>query len=773
MPAPAPPTDFAVANSAIPYPDASLSRRAFKRALNKAGVKLTWTPTPSAEHRIEKSAGGGDWDIASVTGESVGSEVVEGLSKNDAWKFRIRAQNGEGFSSWVTLNFNTPSLATSDAPPLSPTGLAVDQITHKRAGFTWIDNAANEAFYELTLRQGNVMRRTRFDPFEPEAVVDISALFIGQIGEVGSKTFTAVLRAVGGKGTAKKWPHVFSATSAEIAFTLLPPAIKITRVIADPIAFTAREFTATIHTDQPPTGVTATGLPDGLTLNTATWPATITGITSAAAGDYPVAITATNASGSDVEPITIKVVESRIEFSNPPAVLAAVVGIAFSATLSTAAIGCDAVTSFTVENLPSWLTFTRNGAAAILAGTPIAPGEWSVLLTASNGVQSATATVRVVAPAVVITSPETATGYTGQFLSIDLAALPPHAEFTGEDMPEWLGIYSQRSGENSRFSWLAGTPEEEGEFTFTLTAAVEEGIAHQDFTLTVFTLIEGPSSIDIDLGVEVTEGPFIYLGAGEVQSWVLVGAPEGLSITSDLSGVSGYANLDRGNNVAFIIGAARQTGIFEAKVVVLVRLGGKMIRYEKRVIIYVSGGLFVAWLHVDRTLYDLQVQIRGDIVRRKVESFYQRSALPSGKTVSTTTTKDGENETVTTTASEHAATPGNLLTLKRGDSARLAVLIRDGREVLTAGISDVGFGLRLPDSADEEYVFQTDAVPTALNGSQYFAVSFEVTSELLEEVQGDDGLSPVETLGELFWTYKGLKYSSATFHVTIAEDVVR
>jgi len=83
MPAPSPPSDFAVASSAIPYPDASLSRRAFKRALNKAGVKLTWSATLGAEHRIEQSDdGGAKWDIASVTGETIGFEIVEGLSKD-------------------------------------------------------------------------------------------------------------------------------------------------------------------------------------------------------------------------------------------------------------------------------------------------------------------------------------------------------------------------------------------------------------------------------------------------------------------------------------------------------------------------------------------------------------------------------------------------------------------------------------------------------------------------------------------------------------------
>ena len=128
------------------------------------------------------------------------------------------------------------------------------------------------------------------------------------------------------------------------------------------------------------------------------------------------------------------------------------------------------------------------------------------------------------------------------------------------------------------------------------------------------------------------------------------------------------------------------------------------------------------------------------------------------------------------------AVEGNILTVKRGDELRLALLIRDGRTVLgsTDGIENVGIAFRLPDSADEEYLFDLPGVATAIGANSYFKAELNVTQELLDELMGDDSVSgssanapTIKTLAEIYCTLNGLKISSATFPVTFVEDVER
>ena len=94
------------------------------------------------------------------------------------------------------------------------------------------------------------------------------------------------------------------------------------------------------------------------------------------------------------------------------------------------------------------------------------------------------------------------------------------------------------------------------------------------------------------------------------------------------------------------------------------------------------------------------------------------------------------------------------------------------------GIANVAIAFRLPDSADEEYIFDLPGVPTTLNGREYFLAELDVTQELLDELMGDDSVSgasapAIPTLAEIRCTLNGLKISSATFPVTFVEDVER
>jgi hypothetical protein len=295
----------------------------------------------------------------------------------------------------------------------------------------------------------------------------------------------------------------------------------------------------------------------------------------------------------------------------------------------------------------------------------------------------------------------------------------------------------------------------------------------------VRSLIELPSEIEGWQGDPLLER-LSYNGPCEVEHWYLSGAPAGVEIGALGCSESVYAN---SHNVVGITGIPSESGFFDATLTAHVCCGGVAGLHRTNVRFKINGGLFLAWLHCDRTLYDLQFQIRGNVERRQVQSYYQRASRNESRSSSTTkdTSKPGIEKT-TTSESVEPAVEGNILTVKRDDELRLALLIRDGRTVLGPGdgVENVGVAFRLPDSADEEYLFDLPGVPTSIGANTYFKAELNVTQELLDELMGDDsvsGASPnapaIKTLAEIRCTFNGLKVSSATFPVTFVEDVER
>jgi hypothetical protein len=90
-----------------------------------------------------------------------------------------------------------------------------------------------------------------------------------------------------------------------------------------------------------------------------------------------------------------------------------------------------------------------------------------------------------------------------------------------------------------------------------------------------------------------------------------------------------------------------------------------------------------------------------------------------------------------------------------------------------AGITDVAVAIRLMDSSDGEYLFALPATPAQLGDNEYFALTLDVSSPLLSDLMGDDGLlaEPVIVVAEIRCKLDGASLSSDTFIVQIAEDV--
>jgi PKD repeat protein len=243
-----------------------------------------------------------------------------------------------------------------------------------------------------------------------------------------------------------------------------------------------------------PTSYSATGLPPGLSLNTATGAITGTPTTS---GTYFVVLTATNASGTGTSTLALTVAPITVApIITSPSTAPGTVGAPFL-TYLIAATGLP--TSYTATGLPPGLTL--NAQTGAITGVPTAAGTSNVTLTATNTAGTSTATLTiVVAPATVapvITSPTTAPGATGTpFITYVIAATGLPTSYTATGLPPGLTL-------NPLTGAINGTPTTPGTYAVTITATNTAGTS----TTTLTIVIAGPSSRIINFSARALSGP--------------------------------------------------------------------------------------------------------------------------------------------------------------------------------------------------------------------------------------------------------------------------
>ncbi|MBX3737116.1 MAG: immunoglobulin domain-containing protein [Candidatus Didemnitutus sp.] len=221
-----------------------------------------------------------------------------------------------------------------------------------------------------------------------------------------SGTFRIALQATAGSGAT---------TTQVLTFTFNPPAsAPLVTSSGSAVGTVGSLFSYTITTNPAATTFGATGLPDGLTLNTGT--GVITGFPTAP-GITTATLTVGNLTGSSTTPLTITVNSSSnapIITSAPVATGTVDVDFAFSLT------GSNSPTNFAVTSgsLPAGLLL--NAATGAITGKPTAPGQVKVWVAASNvagGRGPAVEMLFDIARALnvpVITSNGTAAGQVGQ-----------------------------------------------------------------------------------------------------------------------------------------------------------------------------------------------------------------------------------------------------------------------------------------------------------------------------------------------------------------------
>lgn len=275
------------------------------------------------------------------------------------------------------------------------------------------------------------------------------------------------------------FPVTLSATNGSGTGTL-PLSITIalvTPVITSALAANATSgaaFTYTITANNLPASFNATGLPTGLTINTANGVISGTPVV-AVGGPVNVAISATNATGTDSKTLVLTVSLNAPTFTSATST-SGTSGQAFSFQIT----ATDFPSSYAATGLPAGLTL--NTTTGLISGTAVvsATTTFSVMLTATNGSGSTNQTLSItitLAPPT-ITSAATASGAATLPFSYQIAASGAPTSFGATGLPAGLTV-------NTTTGLVSGVPVAAGVSTATVTATNASGTGSRAVTITI------------------------------------------------------------------------------------------------------------------------------------------------------------------------------------------------------------------------------------------------------------------------------------------------
>ena len=328
-------------------------------------------------------------------------------------------------------------------------------------------------------------------------------------------------------------------TSVGSTLTLTISAAGTVPVITGPIAAPGTVGTAFVYdiaATGSPTSYTATPLPAGLAVNTAT--GAITG-TPTAAGVTIVTLTATNGAGTSL-PVTLTVTVAAAGSApviTSPHTAPGTVGTAFVTYTITAT---NSPTSFTATGLPAGLTL--NLATGAINGTPTVAGVSVVALGATNGIGTGTATLTITVAAAgvapIITSPTNANipgavGVTLVTYPITATGLPTSFSATG--LPPGLTL-------NTLTGAITGTPTAVGTYTVTIGATNGTGTGTATIVFAISAaaaapIITSPTNPTGTVGTPIVTYPITATGLPT--SYTATGLPPGLTLnplTGEING---------------------------------------------------------------------------------------------------------------------------------------------------------------------------------------------------------------------------------------------
>jgi len=339
-------------------------------------------------------------------------------------------------------------------------------------------------------------------------------------------TTAVLLGATNGTGTGN------ATLTITVAAAGVAPVITNSPLTAAGTVGTAFSFTITATGS--PTSYSATPLPAGLAINTAT--GAITG-TPTVVGTTSVLLGATNGTGTGNATLTITIGAAGVApvITNSPLTAAGTVGTPFSFTIT----ATGSPTSYSATPLPAGLV--RNATTGVITGTPTATGTTAVVLGATNafGTGNATLTITVAAAGAVpaITNGSlTATGTTGTTFNYVITASNSPTSFAASPLPAGLAI-------NTATGAITGTPTTAGVTTVTLGATNGNGTGNATLTITISaTALSVPGITSSPLtaaGVVGSAFSFTITATDSPTSYTASPLPSGLVINAATGAITG------------------------------------------------------------------------------------------------------------------------------------------------------------------------------------------------------------------------------------------
>ena len=325
-------------------------------------------------------------------------------------------------------------------------------------------------------------------------------------------------------------------------------------------------FSFTITASGTPTSYSASPLPAGLSIVSAT--GAITG-TPTTVGTTSVLLGATNSTGTGNATLTITVAAAGVApiITNNPVTAAGTVGTPFSFTITAS----GTPTSYSASPLPAGLSIVS--ATGAITGTPTTVGTTAVLLGATNstGTGQATLTITVVAAGVapiITNNPLTAAGTVGTPLSFTITASGTPTSYTASPLPAGLSLVSATGA-------ITGTPTTVGTTAVLLGATNSTGTGNATLTITVAAAGVAPIITNNPLSAAGTVGtPFSFaiVASGTPTSYTASPLPAGLSIVSATGAITGTPTTV--GTTAVLLGATNSTGTGNATLTITVVAAG-------------------------------------------------------------------------------------------------------------------------------------------------------------------------------------------------------
>lgn len=330
----------------------------------------------------------------------------------------------------------------------------------------------------------------------------------------GTGSFMVTLSATNAIGTG----------TAPLALTVNSPAPVITSTDrATAIYF--ENFSYQITATNAPASFGASGLPPGLSVNTAT--GVIFG-TPTSYGTWPVTLSAHNVAGTGVLSLSLTI--------NPPTPVITsaqhAIGIEGSAFTTYRIEATNYAETFGASGLPPGLSV--NAGSGDITGIPTAAGTYNASVTASNvtGTGSLAVTFTIRPPVPVITSAGSASGIIGAAFGYQIAATGSPATFDATGLPAGLGI-------NTANGLISGVPAATGTFSVVLSATNGTGTGTRTLALT----IHPPAPVITSAGsaAGMAGAPFTYqiAATNNPVSFGATGLPAGLGVNSATGLISG------------------------------------------------------------------------------------------------------------------------------------------------------------------------------------------------------------------------------------------